>query len=200
MIKNYKQFESLLDKLKGPTKEEVFNHFKNSYLTGKLNLFDYYIRCLEHGFETPNKNDVNDFLEGCYNKKLIKLEEYYKLTRDNNLDGPSAEYLWKRWGFEKPYEPEEFFKYLTDGIEQISPNGLYYEWKKDGKLVFEQYITPEKLIFLNYSRIFRIYEILLDMDFQEFNVFMKEMFNKYFSDKINIYEYNFRIEYKYQDD
>lgn len=124
-------------------------------------------------------------------KKLV-----YESLLDK-LEGPSKEEVWESFGFDRTFTSEEFFQYLTDGIEIISPNGLYYEWKKDNKKIFEQYLKPEKLIFMDYSTIFKIYEIVFDMNFGDFSKFMKEMFNKYFSDKINIYEYGFRINYNY---
>ena len=73
------------------------------------------------------------------------------------------------------YEPEEYFVYLTEGMERVSPNGLYYEWYKNGKRLFEQFLNPEKLFFINYSNTFRIYEILFDMGFKEFNTFFSKM-------------------------
>ena len=199
MIKKYKQYikESLLDKLEGPTKEEIINHFKKLWMDRKLNLFDYYRKSLEYDFKGPDKKDVEEFLYGLYINKKIKLEEYYTLSRDYNLEGPSKEYIWKQYGFDNQYEPEEYFVHLTEGMERVSPNGLYYEWYKNGKRLFEQFLNPEKLFFINYSNTFRIYEILFDMGFKEFNTFFSKMMYKYFSDEINIYEYGLRIKYKY---
>lgn len=199
MIKKYNQYikESLLNNLEGPTKEEIINHFKKLWVGGKLNIFDYYKKSLEYNFNGPDKKDVEDFLYDLYINKKIKLEEYYTLSRDYNLNGPSKDYMWKQYGFDKQYDPEEYFVHLTEGMEQISPNGLYYEWIKNGKKIFEQFLNPEKIIFMDYNNTFKIYEILFDMDFRKFNTFFKEMFNKYFGDKINIDEYQIRINYKY---
>lgn len=197
MIKNYNQYikESLLDKMEGPSKEEIENHYKNLYLNKKINLFQYYLKCLEYGIEGPSKKEVEEYLKDLYNNKKMTLGEYYTLSRNNNLNGPSKDFIWKQYGFDRHYEPEEYFVYLTEGMEQVSPNGLYYEWIKDGKRLFEQFLNPEKLFFINYSNTFRIYEILFDMRFKEFNTFFCKMMDKYFRDEINIYEYGLRIKY-----
>lgn len=198
MIKNYKLFkESLLNKLEGPSKEEIEKHYKNLFTDNKINIFTYYKKSLEYNFNGPSKKEVEDYLYGLYDNKRMTLEEYYELTRDYKLDVPSKEYMWKQYGFDKQYDPVEYFIHLTEGMKQISPNGLYYEWVKNEKKLFEQYINPEKIIFMDYSNTFKIYEILFDMDFRKFNTFFKEMFNKYFGDKINIDEYQIRINYKY---
>lgn len=128
-------------------------------------------------------------------KKMITKYNQFNESITHYLKGPSVEQVWKHYGFDRTYTSEEFFHYLTDDIEVISPNGLYYEWIKDGNIVFEQYYHPEKLIFMKYKTVFKIYEKIFNMDFVEFMKFMKEMFNKYFSDKIDINEYQIRIEY-----
>ena len=131
---------------------------------------------------------------------ITKFEKYNESIK-SLLVGPTEEETWKNLGFDRTYTPEEYFVYLTGGIEIVSPNGLYYEWKKGSKVVFEQYLKPEKIIFMKYSDI-KIFDKIFNMElnilsgFREFCKFMKEMFDKYFGDNINISEYQIRIEYR----
>jgi len=176
---------------------------------GHLDIVKYLV---EHGADIHARNDyairmsklntdtgVYDYLEEQVKKEKTKgwFKKIFKFNESikSLLVGPSEEEVWKSFGYDRIFTPEEYFIYLTDGIEIISPNGLYYEWKKENKIVFEQYLNPEKLIFIKYSNNFKIYELIFNMSFGEFCKFMIKMFNKYFKDKIDIYHYQFRIEY-----
>lgn len=129
---------------------------------------------------------------------ITKFETYNEGIK-HLLNGPTKEEAWKSLGFDRTFEtPEEYFLYLTDGVEIVSPNGLYYEWKKGDKILFEQYPTPDKLFFMKYSDV-KIFDKIFDMNFREFfkfSNFIKEMINKYFGNNINISEYQIRIEYR----
>ena len=90
--------------------------------------------------------------------------------------GPVEKDVWKSLGFDRILTKEEYFNYLTDDIKIISPNGLYYEWKKDDKIIFEQYLTPEKIIFMDYEITLKIYETMFDMNFMQFRTFILKCF------------------------
>jgi len=153
-------------------------------------------------------NFINDMVQKHFNWIDFKLSihelpkyDIYNESIKSLLVGPTKEEMWKNLGYDRTFDtPEEFFLYLTDGVEVTSPNGLYYEWKKNGKILFEQYIWPEKIIFMKYS-VIKVFDKIFNMEFmevsgfREFNIFMKEMFNKYFKDYINMNEYQIRIEY-----
>ena len=243
--------ESLLDKLEGPSEEEVFGVYGDKYefnsieefivylfdnvkteriqdLSGyfngvvngivifilDINRYDLYISynifniCLNYFKNLSTFND-NYYVEeeikntiknkilnySFYNIKFLGKYEHLFESLLDKLEGPDELEVWKNFGFDRTFTPEEYFHYLTDGIEVISPNGLYYEWKKDGKVVFEQYMNPDKLLFMKYSTVFKIYETIFDMGFREFRIFFSDMIKKYFSQYINMDEYQIRIEY-----
>lgn len=55
MIKKYSKYikESLLDKLKGPTTEEVMNRKYELFLQGSINLFGYFLLCKDNSYPYP---------------------------------------------------------------------------------------------------------------------------------------------------
>jgi len=177
---------------------------KKAIYYGRYDIVEY---LLQHS-AIPNKNMLrggySDNLSSKKYENIRNLVRQYMKTNEGLLDklqGPSKEEAWKQVGFDRTFEtPEEYFVYLTDGIEIVSPNGLYYQWIKDGKEIFEQFPSPEKLIFMKYSIIQLFYKVF-DMNFFEiegfriFNKFIHDMFKKYFKDDINIDEYQIRIEY-----
>ena len=76
MIKNYKQFnESLLDKLEGPTQEEV----RTNFLNGSMNIERYLDFCKRHKMIPFNFDELRtSYLNGKIDKKnYIKLSIKY---------------------------------------------------------------------------------------------------------------------------
>lgn len=70
MIKKYNQYinESILDELKGPSKEEISNNFKQQFLDKKIRMLDYYNKSKQLGFSGPSDDEVMDY--------YIKIKNY----------------------------------------------------------------------------------------------------------------------------
>lgn len=63
MIKNYKQFESLLDKMEGPSKEDIYNDF----IENKISLFKLSEIYNSQGWELPSTKIL---LEKLFNREI----------------------------------------------------------------------------------------------------------------------------------
>ena len=145
MIKKYKEFikESLLDKLEGPSIEEVETNLKDrlnpdsNYDTGfdydngimnnghQLKNYDYieYIKKLkEFGFKLPPKSEIEEKLKERIESGKLNRYYYYVLSKEYDLTTPSKEFLWGDLG--------------CDSENEI--------WDRSG--LYEKFNTPEELM------------------------------------------------------
>ena len=112
---------------------------------------------------------------------MIKNYNQFNESLLDKLEGPTKDELFKLVGYKKGYDtPEEFFLDIIDGIkvkEQSKyPQSIF--WEKKGRVIFEQDFK-NNLIYVDYKSIWFIFEIIYELQYNETQLFIKKMVEKY---------------------
>ena len=112
---------------------------------------------------------------------MIKNYKQFNESLLDKLQGPSKEEIWKNLGYDRTFDrtfdtPEDFFLDVIKGIkikkQTKYPDSLF--WEKNGKILFEQDFENMDL-WVNYDIIWKIFEKVFGMEYNEIQLFIKGM-------------------------
>ena len=112
---------------------------------------------------------------------MIKKYKQFNESLLNKIEGPNKEEIWKNLGYDRKFDtPEDFFLDIIKGMKVIEQTKFTDSvfWEKNGEILFHQDLKNRNL-YVNYNRNWKIFENVFGMGYNETQLFIKDMVEKY---------------------